>query len=114
VLVELALNLKGLASLISKKEKKGYMWRCKLEISLKAFWKQTQMGVTLVVKCTQCGGLTLAAKEQKTKICPYCGKQINLQKAPRMAAADTALEASEILRKLKSIKKHNARPNERA
>jgi len=72
------------------------------------------MGVTFVIKCTKCGGLTLSAKEQKTKICPYCGTQINLQKAPKMAAADTALEASEILRNLKSIKKQNPRPSERA
>jgi uncharacterized Zn finger protein (UPF0148 family) len=80
----------------------------------KPFGSKPKMGVTLVVKCTKCGGLTLAAKDQKTKICPYCGTQINLQKAPRMAAADTSLEASEILRKLKSIKKQNARPSERA
>lgn len=65
------------------------------------------MGVTLVIKCTKCGGLTLAAKAQTTKICPYCGTKIDLQKAPKMAAADSALEASEILRKLKSIKKQN-------
>jgi hypothetical protein len=72
------------------------------------------MGATLVIKCTKCGGLSLVAKEQKTKICPYCGTQINLQKAPKMAAADTALEASEILRKLKSIKKQNPKANEPA
>ena len=76
----------------------------------KPFGRQPKMGVTLVIKCTNCGGLTLAAKAQKTKICPYCGTKIDLQKAPKMAAADTALEASEILRKLKSIKKQNPKP----
>jgi DNA-directed RNA polymerase subunit RPC12/RpoP len=65
------------------------------------------MGVTLIVKCTQCGGLTLSAKEQKTKNCPYCGSQINLLKAQKIASANTALEASEILRKLKSEQKIN-------
>jgi hypothetical protein len=80
----------------------------------KPFGSKPKMGVTLVIKCTKCGGLTLVAKAQKTKICPYCGTQINLEKAPRMAAADTALEASEILRKLKSIKKQNPRPSQRA
>jgi DNA-directed RNA polymerase subunit RPC12/RpoP len=76
----------------------------------KPFGRQPKMGVTLVIKCTKCGGLTLSAKAQKTKICPYCGTKIDLQKAPKMSAADTALEASEILRKLKSIKKQNPKP----
>lgn len=44
----------------------------------------------------------LSAKTQKTKICPYCGANINLQRAQRIASADSASEASEILRKLKS------------
>jgi hypothetical protein len=68
------------------------------------------MGVTLVIKCAKCGGLTLASKEQKTKLCPYCGTQINLQKAQRLAAAQTAMEASEMLRKLKAEKKQNPKP----
>ena len=65
------------------------------------------MGVTLIVKCTQCGGLMLSAKGQKTKICPYCGSHINLLKAQKVVAANTALEASEILRKLKNEQKIN-------
>jgi uncharacterized Zn finger protein (UPF0148 family) len=72
------------------------------------------MGATLIVKCTKCGGLTLAAKDQKTKICPYCGTQINLQKARKIAAANSAMEASEMLRKLKAEQKQNPKPNERA
>jgi DNA-directed RNA polymerase subunit RPC12/RpoP len=62
------------------------------------------MGVTVIVKCTECGGLNLAAKGQKTKVCPYCGTKINLLRAQKVAAANTALEASEILRKLKNEK----------
>jgi hypothetical protein len=65
------------------------------------------MGVTLIVKCTQCGGLTLSAKGQKTKICPYCGKNINLLKAQKLTACNNSFEASEILRKLKSKQKTN-------
>ncbi len=44
----------------------------------------------------------LTSKGQKTKVCPYCGTNVNLQKAQRVAAADDAFTASEILRKLKS------------
>ena len=73
----------------------------------KPFGSNPQMGVTLIVKCTQCGGLTLSAKKQKTKICPYCGTNINLVKAQKLAACNTAFEASEILRKIKSETKIN-------
>lgn len=65
------------------------------------------MGATIIVKCTQCGGLMLSAKGQKTKICPYCGTHVNLLKAQKVATASTAMEASEILRKLKSEQKIN-------
>ena len=65
------------------------------------------MGATIIVKCTRCGGLMLSAKGQKTKICPYCGTQVNLLKAQKVATASTAMEASEILRKLKSEQKIN-------
>jgi DNA-directed RNA polymerase subunit RPC12/RpoP len=65
------------------------------------------MGVTLIIKCAQCGGLTLSAEGQKTKICPYCGANINLLKAQKVVACKTAFEASEILRKLKSEQKNN-------
>jgi hypothetical protein len=44
----------------------------------------------------------LTSKGQKTKICPYCGTQVNLLKAQKVASAANAFEASEILRKLKS------------
>jgi predicted nucleic acid-binding Zn-ribbon protein len=72
------------------------------------------MGATLIVKCTKCGGLTLAGKDQKTKVCPYCGTQINLQKARKIAAANSAQEASEMLRKLKAEQKQNPKSIERA
>jgi acetyl-CoA carboxylase beta subunit len=74
---------------------------------MKRLSEETTMGATLIVKCTQCGGLTLCGKTQKNKVCPYCGTNVNLQKAQRVASANTAFEASEILRKLKSDQKTN-------
>jgi DNA-directed RNA polymerase subunit RPC12/RpoP len=68
------------------------------------------MGATLIVKCTKCGGLMLTAQAQKTKICPYCGTSINLMRAHKLGAANSALEASEILRKIKSEQKQNHKP----
>jgi acetyl-CoA carboxylase beta subunit len=63
-----------------------------------------KMGTTLIIKCPKCGGLMLTAKAQKTKICPYCDTRVNLLHVERVAAAKTSVEASEILRKLKSEK----------
>ena len=62
------------------------------------------MGTTVIVKCTKCGGFMLAAKEQKTKICPYCGTNVNLLRAQKVASANTAMEASEMLKNLKKEK----------
>jgi len=61
-----------------------------------------KMTATFIVKCTKCGNYMLTAQAQKTKICPYCGTQVNLQRAQRVAAANTAFEASEMMRKLKN------------
>jgi hypothetical protein len=52
----------------------------------------------------------LTGKQQKTKVCPYCGVNVNLQKAQRVAAASTAFEASEMLRKIKSQQGFNRKP----
>jgi predicted nucleic acid-binding Zn-ribbon protein len=60
------------------------------------------MAPTIIIKCTKCGGLMLAANKQKTKSCPYCGANVTLQRAQHVAAANTAMEASELLRKIKS------------
>jgi hypothetical protein len=68
------------------------------------------MTATLIIKCIKCGGYILAAREQKTKICPYCGANVNLQKAQKVAAANTAFEASEIIRKLKSERGFDRKP----
>jgi hypothetical protein len=65
------------------------------------------MPQTIIVECNKCTGLLLAGAEQKTRTCPYCGTNINLQKAKHLAKASTATEASEILRKLKSERQAN-------
>ncbi len=60
------------------------------------------MAPTLVVVCSRCGGLLLAKADQKTRSCPHCGFTILLQKAKKLASANTANEASVMLRKMKS------------
>lgn len=73
------------------------------------------VGLTLVVMCSRCGGLLLAKAEQKTRGCPHCGSTITLQKARKLASATTANEASVILRRFKSeagMKGKGLGPNE--
>jgi DNA-directed RNA polymerase subunit RPC12/RpoP len=60
------------------------------------------MARTLIVVCSRCGGLLLAKAEQKTRTCPHCNHAVIIEKAKKLAAAQTANEASEILRRLKS------------
>jgi uncharacterized Zn-finger protein len=69
-------------------------------------WKRfseanAKMTKTNIVKCPKCGKLALAKANQKTKTCPYCGATMNLQTAKTIARADTAEEASDILRNIK-------------
>jgi DNA-directed RNA polymerase subunit RPC12/RpoP len=65
------------------------------------------MGPTLIVVCNRCGGLLMAADDQKTRTCPYCGSRVDVRKAKKVASAKNAFEASEILRDLKSRKGFN-------
>jgi uncharacterized protein YlaI len=44
----------------------------------------------------------MATKEQKTKLCPYCGKRVDMLRAQRVASASNAFKASTMLKKLKS------------
>jgi hypothetical protein len=46
----------------------------------------------------------LTTKTQKTKTCPYCGARVDLSCAQKIASANTPIEASKVLRKLKSEK----------
>ena len=63
-----------------------------------------KMGATLIVECNRCGGLLLAANDQKTRTCPYCGTCVDVTRAKKIASAKNAFEASEMLRDLKSRK----------
>jgi len=68
------------------------------------------MTTTIIVKCSKCGNYMLSSLNQKTKLCPYCGIKVNLNRVQKVAAADSAFEASEMLRKLKSEKGFNHNP----
>lgn len=46
----------------------------------------------------------MAAETQKTRTCPYCGSRVQLTKANKIASADNAFQASEMLREMKSKK----------
>jgi DNA-directed RNA polymerase subunit M/transcription elongation factor TFIIS len=67
------------------------------------------MPPTFIVECPQCSGLLLAAADQKTRTCPYCGARVDLHRARRLAKAENAFDASEILRKIKADRQVNAR-----
>ena len=62
---------------------------------------------TVIVTCYVCSNLFLSGALQKTKVCPYCGKRVNLQKVLRVAQATNAVEASELLKQLKFQKGNN-------
>jgi hypothetical protein len=67
------------------------------------------MPPTFIVECKNCSGLLLAAVNQKTRTCPYCGTKVDLQRAKRLAKAENAFDASEILRKIKADRQSNPR-----
>jgi len=66
------------------------------------------MTQTDIVECPNCKGLMLATVNKKTKTCPYCGTRVDTGKAKRLARAETAMQASEMLRKLKAERQINA------
>jgi rRNA maturation endonuclease Nob1 len=70
----------------------------------KAFGNKTEMKPTFIMKCTNCQALMLTTKGQKTKICPYCGARLDLSRAQKVASAENPIEASRVLRKMKSEK----------
>jgi hypothetical protein len=71
----------------------------------KGYKKMTQ---TAIIECPNCGGLLLAPLDKKTKACIYCNTRIDLHRAKRIAWADNARTASEMLRKIKEERKDNA------
>jgi len=71
------------------------------------------MGVTFIINCSCCGGLFLAQEDQKSRTCPYCGSRVELRRANKVASAEDAFEASEILRELKAKRQTNVRKPEK-
>jgi hypothetical protein len=70
------------------------------------------MTETYIVECSRCSGLLLAGVDQKTRTCPYCGTRIDLNRVRRLSRAANAMEASEMLRKIKSQRQTNPKkPN---
>lgn len=55
----------------------------------------------IIVACSKCRGYLLARDFQRTRTCPYCGSKVVLEKAKKVVAAESANEASALLRKLK-------------
>ena len=56
----------------------------------------------LVIVCYRCRQLLLAKNTQKTRRCPYCEARLVLDKAKKVARAETAREASDLIRVQKS------------
>jgi hypothetical protein len=52
----------------------------------------------------------LAGKTQKTKTCPYCGKKVNVISAVKVASAPSAIQASEMLKILKTKQASTNKP----
>jgi DNA-directed RNA polymerase subunit RPC12/RpoP len=62
------------------------------------------LGATLIIACNRCGGLFMAVADQKTRTCPYCSARVEVRRAKQVASANSAFEASEMLRDMKSRK----------
>ena len=67
----------------------------------KVFGRVRFVASFVIVVCSKCGGLLAARVGQKTRICPYCGFKIVLDRSKRVAVASNAREASMILKRLK-------------
>jgi DNA-directed RNA polymerase subunit RPC12/RpoP len=87
----------------SKKRREYYAGDIKWRCDVKSFGGK-RMALTLIIICTRCSGLFLAADHQKTRTCPYCSTRVDVRKAKKVASAPNVFEASEMLRKIKSRK----------
>jgi RNA polymerase subunit RPABC4/transcription elongation factor Spt4 len=63
----------------------------------------------IVVECSNCRRLLLAASDKKTRTCPYCGKRVNLEDARIVAKSESAEEARRLLQELK-VREHSKSP----
>jgi DNA-directed RNA polymerase subunit RPC12/RpoP len=64
----------------------------------------------VILVCRNCGGFLAAKAEQKTKKCPYCGSRITLHKSKHIGSANSAREASTLLKILKRRKAEKRKP----
>ncbi|NIQ06488.1 MAG: DUF1922 domain-containing protein [Candidatus Korarchaeota archaeon] len=62
------------------------------------------MASFVIIVCSNCGGFLAAKAEQKTKVCPYCGSRMTVHKSKHVGSANSAREASAILKILKRRK----------
>jgi len=58
----------------------------------------------IIIQCPHCGNYLAVSVRQKTKLCTYCGRRINILRAKHIAYAKDGREASAILRALKAKK----------
>jgi len=63
-----------------------------------------------VIICYRCGQYLLAKDSQKTKQCPYCDARLVLVQTKKVRRAETAQQASHLLRSLKE--KRRTKTNE--
>ena len=61
----------------------------------------------LVVACTRCGRLLLAASDKKTRSCPYCGRRVKIENARVIARSENAREARLVLQEAKAQEQHS-------
>jgi len=65
------------------------------------------MKAFIIVVCSRCGRYLIAKSRQKTKTCSYCGFKLMVEKAKKIKYAESAQEASLVLRKLKTNSARN-------
>jgi DNA-directed RNA polymerase subunit RPC12/RpoP len=65
----------------------------------------------VIIICSSCGGFLAAKAGQKTKRCSYCGSRITLQDSKHVGSANSAREASEILKIFKRKKAEDQKLN---
>ena len=60
----------------------------------------------IAVECSNCRRFLLATSDKKTRMCPYCGKRVNLQDARIVAKSESSEEARRLLQELK-VREHS-------
>jgi len=58
----------------------------------------------LIVVCSGCGRLLVADADKKSRKCSYCGIRVWLSKVKKVERAETAMDASDLVQRLKRRK----------